>query len=139
MRWERGGQGLGWDSFHLCLGFSLHVLHAPPLSTPCWEVPAPSHILPCPAACPQFEYPAPFTTCVQELACGSWVLPAAEGPWLLGQRVPALATAAAGAEAKGAATAAAGAAVQQPVAVAAAEGAAGEAGAAVAAEGAAAQ
>lgn len=38
----------------------------------------------------QFEYPAPFTTCVQELACGSWVFPAAEGPWLCARRVPPL-------------------------------------------------
>ena len=35
----------------------------------------------------QFEYPPPFTTCVQELECGSWVFPAEEGPWLCARRV----------------------------------------------------
>ena len=45
----------------------------------------------------QFEYPPPFTTCVQELDSGSWVFPAEEGPWLCARRVPAAAAAATGA------------------------------------------
>ncbi|GAB4817091.1 hypothetical protein N2152v2_004137 [Parachlorella kessleri] len=45
----------------------------------------------------QFEYPPPFTTCVQELDCGSWVFPAEEGPWLCARRVPAAASDASGA------------------------------------------
>jgi hypothetical protein len=30
----------------------------------------------------QFEYPASFTTCVQELENGSWVFPGHDGSWL---------------------------------------------------------
>ena len=34
----------------------------------------------------QLDYPAPYTTCVQELACGSWVFPGADGSWLCAKR-----------------------------------------------------
>lgn len=32
--------------------------------------------------------PAPYTTCVQELACGAWVFPGADGSWLCARRQP---------------------------------------------------
>ncbi|PSC70853.1 pentatricopeptide repeat [Micractinium conductrix] len=34
----------------------------------------------------ELDYPAPYTTCVQELACGSWVFPGADGSWLCAKR-----------------------------------------------------
>ncbi|KAL4853023.1 Proteinaceous RNase P 2 [Chlorella vulgaris] len=34
------------------------------------------------------KYPAPYTTCTQQLACGSWVFPGSDGSWLCARRVP---------------------------------------------------
>ncbi|KAL4448170.1 hypothetical protein ABPG75_005389 [Micractinium tetrahymenae] len=45
----------------------------------------------------ELDYPAPYTTCVQQLECGSWVFPGADGSWLCAK--PAAAPAAAEAEA----------------------------------------
>ena len=41
------------------------------------------------AACPaQVDYPAPYTTCVQQLDCGAWVFPGADGTWLCARQQP---------------------------------------------------
>ncbi|EFN56261.1 hypothetical protein CHLNCDRAFT_145111 [Chlorella variabilis] len=43
----------------------------------------------------QLDYPAPYTTCAQELECGSWVFPGADGSWLCARRASGAAPAAA--------------------------------------------
>lgn len=49
----------------------------------CLPLPCPCHRSGLPL---QLDYPAPYTTCVQELECGSWVFPSADGSWLCAKR-----------------------------------------------------
>ena len=50
-----------------------------PLKTSCRHVTDPA---------PQVDYPAPYTTCVQQLDCGAWVFPGADGTWLCARQQP---------------------------------------------------